>query len=447
MIEEKLEGANTPTKKKQKQRKPKGRKSYITAGVNTVVVSKDRDGDPSESPSDSSSSSDDSNATGRRRQRRKTRKGRSSETVMLQTLAQKAPEVPKIEKLDDEGFRSLHDAYKTYKEECKRHMIIPRTIDNCITDKLREKFRYGFLDQSPDDADEFTEADVYKYIDEAKERAPEDQKDLCLKTLGAVVKNSYDMKIDTVQARVNGLKADIKCHLHQSLCMVYWKIPKRGERDEHKYARGVIVQAIMKSLKPDDFRKSMELEIRNSNMRYDHLKVLSRIVVEGESWERVYRKKLAVAKAEDGYKETKAPEADVFSHVATTGKEVKRYLRADCIFCKAKDHWFLRRSKDGGYEQNCPKPCPEYARFKEVSLNDIDERMLKKKQRHDTTKALLVNTEKRFDDLTKQIETLSASLAQQSLVEPEHIMASQVATPGRLVQSNDERLMLLTKQM
>ena len=65
----------------------------------------------------------------------------------LETVATKAPECPKINKLDDAGFRDLYDRYKAYLDEFKRIGIKnPKTIDHCIVNtpevKWRNKFEY-----------------------------------------------------------------------------------------------------------------------------------------------------------------------------------------------------------------------------------------------------------------------------------------------------------------
>lgn len=392
--------------KTQRRKKNKKRQSLLTAGINKVDINPSSGGDSDSDERSSSSSSDEGS-------KRISRGAKSKErAAVLQMLAHAPPEVPKIKKLDDEGFRDLYHRYKVYVDDCKRIGIKEKTIDHCISNEVggrdwRDLFRYGFLKHTPTSPDNFTAADVMKYILEAKERAPQDTKDLCLKTLDKAVRNSYELTIDTVSARINILRADVIRHLEKAQCFHYFVKPEKGKKDENKYARGVIVNAIVNSLKPEDFRESIRLEVQNSNLRYDHIAVLDKIEKEGEFWERVHRKRQAVQKAKEKTVEQVSSQGRVAALAANpTGAKVNYFKNAKCINCHQDGHWFLRYDKEKQeYVQNCPSVCDDFKAKKKQTMDTIAEKRLKKKQQHATSRALIAETDERFLALQTAMET------------------------------------------
>ena len=409
--------------------------------------------------------------------RQKKKKG--VEKTYLQTLAQKAPQLPLIKQLDDEGFRALYDRYKQYVEECRRIKYEPRTIDYCIANTkeqdLRDEFRYGWLQQLPDDPDHFGPEDVMRFVNEARNRAPEDKRSLCLKTLAASVKDSYDLKRDTVCARVSALRAAIIKHLQKNQCMDYFAPkPATGVEDKHKKARETIVEAIIGAVKPEDFRLSLELEVRKSNDLHNHFAVFDRIVTEGEIWERVHLKRQAVLQVKERNKTThtnprdkdranpnswrpqqplREAQGSTAANQANTGNrgKVNSYKNAECVNCGKRGHWFLKRVNDE-FVQNCPEPCADFELKKRQALSDMEEKRLKRKQQYGNTRSLLaehtaqsahiVESLKAMADRQERMEAqiLQINQAKANALPPVNQVAQQALIP-----TNDVRFNLLTR--
>ena len=442
----------------QPKKKPtRTRKSLLRTELRDVELDNDDPG--SSGASSSSESGKDDPGKGKKPVVKKKKRSEVKQTVnVLQTLSHKPPDVPKVTKLDDEGWKRLGEDYKTYKENCKRVGIEEKTIDHCIVNteerNWRDIFRMGFLKQKPSDPDDFTAADVWKYIEQAKARAPEDTKDLCLKNLAEKVKGEYDLRIDTVAARIAILRAAVVRHLQDAQCFKFFELPQRGEADETKYARAVIVRAIVGSLKPYEFKESIKSQVENSNLRYDHLGVLELVEEEGTKWEHVHRKKKAVRLMEERPEKGSSQET-VQAKAANVGR-INKFPNAKCINCHQDGHWFLKWSKDKGeYIQNCPSACANFEKMKRETISLIEEKKLKRKQQHSTQRALIVDTDKKFTDLSKAVEAMAVGIQEnqkfmQSIIAAMQVRATTGTTPvtttSGVVRGPSQGISLLTRE-
>ena len=152
--------ASMENTKQKAEEKAKPRKSVLVTEVSKFALG-GNDSDPGDSGDGNSSEEDADSQAGRddlpplRHVTTRARKKQSPQTTYLQTLSQKAPQLPLIQDLDDQGFRDLDDRDKQYVEECRRIKMEPRTIDYCTSNtkdkKLRNEFRYAWLEQNTGD--------------------------------------------------------------------------------------------------------------------------------------------------------------------------------------------------------------------------------------------------------------------------------------------------------
>ena len=275
---------------------------------------------------------------------------------------------------------------------------MPKTIDHCFVDcdepklELRRKFRLGVLGHGCADPDVIDPKLVEAHIAKAKAREPTGSKDLCIKKLPDAIKESYDLSLGELKPRVDQVVADIKTHLYKYKCEEIWEIPPSGRPDPNKFKRREMIKAMINVLRPTDFRDYIEMRVsQESNLSYDHHKVISEILKVGDVWDIVYKQKAAVSlsKKLNRGKTSISEDVSAMSSNVNTGK-VKTYKRARCIGCGAKDHYFLRKVK-GQYMQNCPKDVGvKFDELKRESLASIDaakEKDDKRKQKRVARKA------------------------------------------------------------
>ena len=154
--------ASMDNTKQKAEDKAKPRKSVLVTEVGKFALG-GNDSDPGDSGDGNSSEGDADSQAGRddlpplRHVTTRVRKKQSPQTTYLQTLSQKAPQLPLIQVLDDHGFRDLDDRDKQYAEECRRIKMEPRSSDYCASNakdkKLRNIFRYAWLEQNTGDPD------------------------------------------------------------------------------------------------------------------------------------------------------------------------------------------------------------------------------------------------------------------------------------------------------
>ena len=199
------------------------------------------------------------------------------------TLVDEAPDCPTLQGNRDEDWIKLEREYLIYKEKCSKKQIQPKTIDNCITGKLKRIFRLGILNKNYNEMS-ITAEEVEAEIDRAKKHFPKQREAELMNTLQL----NYNIQVDDATRRVAEIKAELQDHLILHQREDLWDIT---DISKGKQTRKVMVEKICKSVKPASLQRNIfgYLHTTKDDTRYNHIKVFEYIRQQAEKWDEVHR--------------------------------------------------------------------------------------------------------------------------------------------------------------